>query len=670
MNKTVYRIASLILAFAMIFGNIIHIQAEGSVYYVSPTGNDANAGTSSAPFKTFAKANSMLTAGSTLNIYAGTYNEQLKISKSGTSSAWITVKSVGGTVIIDMRNVTSPAVNLPGSYIALSNLDVKGSNDICVRLAGKYLRVSGLTVHECQTHGIYTNGQHVEITGNTAYRASLSNQSRSLPSGWASGIKVALGGDDILITNNKVYHNYGEGIAATRGSNVVIRNNTVYDNFSVNVYMDNSFNVWAEKNMITCHPNSGFERNGSPAIGVGIAEEFYTDWGAKLNRVTIANNIVAFCKHGVRYNGADDRLTGGGLKNSTIAYNTLYGSISSALSIVYESAQGGTLIADNIIWQAENKLTYIDSTVGLTFQNNLWKVLPTAAVRSPGDRVGDPQFATTPGYTPESYRPSTSSPAGGGAADVGISSDFFSASRGPAFDTGAIQFTSGPLAPIPSATASLTAVAPTNTVLSPTPQNTATPIPSMIAASPTALPPTAIPTQTNLPAITATASNTTMPTNTSSVNSLTFAPVADSYVDSSNVTANYGSATTFRVDGSPLVLSFLRFNVQGVNGAVTRATLRIFANSAASAGVVANSVSDNTWSESTLNYNNAPPVGNALGSSGPVSAGTWISVDLTAYVTGNGAYNLSLSTPGSTAISLASRESGANAPQLILQVSP
>src|SRR6476620_529775 len=93
MNKTIYRIASLIMAFAILLGNHINAQAAGNVYYVSSTGNDANPGTSSAPFKTFAKANSVLTAGSTLNIYAGTYNEQLKISKSGTSSAWITVKS-------------------------------------------------------------------------------------------------------------------------------------------------------------------------------------------------------------------------------------------------------------------------------------------------------------------------------------------------------------------------------------------------------------------------------------------------------------------------------------------------------------------------------------------------------------------------------------------------
>jgi hypothetical protein len=110
--------------------------------------------------------------------------------------------------------------------------------------------------------------------------------------------------------------------------------------------------------------------------------------------------------------------------------------------------------------------------------------------------------------------------------------------------------------------------------------------------------------------------------------------------------------------------------VQGLNGTVTKATLRIFANSASSASVVASAVSNNTWTESTINFNNAPPLDSALGAASPVTAGAWISIDITAYITGNGTYNLALTTPGSTAISLASRQSGANAPQLIVETSP
>jgi hypothetical protein len=146
--------------------------------------------------------------------------------------------------------------------------------------------------------------------------------------------------------------------------------------------------------------------------------------------------------------------------------------------------------------------------------------------------------------------------------------------------------------------------------------------------------------------------------------------MADAYVNSGSITTNYGSATTLRADASPDVHSYLRFNVQGLSGTLTRATLRIFANSSSSLGCNANSVSDNTWSESTITYSNAPSVGGVISSSTPFGAGVWITLDVTAYITGNGTYNLGLTTPSSTAISFASREAGTNAPQLIIETVP
>jgi hypothetical protein len=143
----------------------------------------------------------------------------------------------------------------------------------------------------------------------------------------------------------------------------------------------------------------------------------------------------------------------------------------------------------------------------------------------------------------------------------------------------------------------------------------------------------------------------------------------DSYVNQSSATINYGTATQLRVDGSPFVRSYLRFNVQNVTGRVTRATLRIFASTASGSSCVANIVTNNTWTETGINYNNAPPPGGALGSSGSFGAGVWITMDVTAYITGNGTYNLALTTAGSTAVSLSSRES-ANDPQLIIETAP
>jgi hypothetical protein len=189
----------------------------------------------------------------------------------------------------------------------------------------------------------------------------------------------------------------------------------------------------------------------------------------------------------------------------------------------------------------------------------------------------------------------------------------------------------------------------------------------------TGLVPTAVPT--NTPTATATPSQT--PTNTATAtatstggNTFTFIPLADAYVNAGNPTSNYGSSTALRADASPDVHSYLRFNVQGLSGSVTQATLRVYANSSSSLGCIASSVNDNTWSEATLNYNNAPPVGGGLDSSGLFGANVWVDLDVTAYITGNGTYSLALTTTSSTAMSLASRESGANAPQLIIETTP
>jgi hypothetical protein len=140
-------------------------------------------------------------------------------------------------------------------------------------------------------------------------------------------------------------------------------------------------------------------------------------------------------------------------------------------------------------------------------------------------------------------------------------------------------------------------------------------------------------------------------------------------VNESSPTTNYGTATQIRIDGSPLVRSFIRFNVQNMTGRVTRVTLRVYANSQSTVGYDVRSVSS-SWSETSITYTNAPPFGSAIAASGPFNAGVWTSVDLTPLITGNGTYYLALTTASNTAVSFGSRESGANAPQLIIETIP
>jgi hypothetical protein len=190
----------------------------------------------------------------------------------------------------------------------------------------------------------------------------------------------------------------------------------------------------------------------------------------------------------------------------------------------------------------------------------------------------------------------------------------------------------------------------------PTPSPSASPSPK-VTASPS---PTAGATSSSGP------SSNPNPTAPTGGGSTTFSPVADSYVDASTPTVTHGTLTTIRIDGSPVVRSYLRFNVTGITGGVASATLRVWANSAQSTGYSVYSVANNTWGETTITNDNAPPFGpTSFGSSGKITAGTWTSVDVTAAISGNGTYSFGISTTNSTAVSLSSRE-GPHPPQLVI----
>ncbi len=53
---------------------------------------------------------------------------------------------------------------------------------------------------------------------------------------------------------------------------------------------------------------------------------------------------------------------------------------------------------------------------------------------------------------------------------------------------------------------------------------------------------------------------------------------------------------------------------------------------------------------------NMPALGNRLSAFAPVVAKTWVSLNVSSYVRAAGIYSFAITTPGSTAISLAARE--------------
>jgi hypothetical protein len=152
--------------------------------------------------------------------------------------------------------------------------------------------------------------------------------------------------------------------------------------------------------------------------------------------------------------------------------------------------------------------------------------------------------------------------------------------------------------------------------------------------------------------------------------STTLAPAADAFVDASLPSTNYGTNVKIRTDGSPVVRSYLRFDVQGFTPGASKATLRLFANTSLGTGLQVAKVADTTWGERTITSANSPPLGATVATTPPPAAGTWTSVDVTSALSGNGPVTLALASSNATAEALASREAGAaTAPQLVLESS-
>jgi PKD repeat protein len=150
-----------------------------------------------------------------------------------------------------------------------------------------------------------------------------------------------------------------------------------------------------------------------------------------------------------------------------------------------------------------------------------------------------------------------------------------------------------------------------------------------------------------------------------------FMPAADAQVKSTSASTNYGTLASIRIrEGtSPTDVtyhSYLRFVVSGLAGPVTSAKLRLYVTDASrDSGTVL--PSPDTWSESTLTWNNAPALGTTpiatLGPTPPVDA--WDEIDLGSAVTGDGTYSLGLASSGTDSAIWSSRE-GAHPPELVI----
>ena len=118
---------------------------DTNAYYVATNGNDANPGTEALPWKTIQKAANTLTAGKTVYVKSGTYNEQVTVKNSGSAGKYITFSAYpGNTVTID-----GAGINMDFGY---------GRDGGLIQIWGKsYIKVVGFTAINSGYAGLYVN---------------------------------------------------------------------------------------------------------------------------------------------------------------------------------------------------------------------------------------------------------------------------------------------------------------------------------------------------------------------------------------------------------------------------------------------------------------------------------------------------------------------------------
>ena len=213
----------------------------GATYYVSKHGKDSNPGTYDSPWQTIQHAADSVTAGATVYVLGGTYDESVNFPASGTSSAPIIFQSYPGqTAIIDGTNVKCCSSNPPAS----GNLTQGLINIVNV----SYVTISGFEIRNFTTAnkndvpaGVWITGAGtgVQILNNQVYNITTTSEKN----GNAFGISVYGTSQtpitQLILSGNEVYDlRTGNSESVNVDGNVTyfqIINNLIHDNDNIGI---------------------------------------------------------------------------------------------------------------------------------------------------------------------------------------------------------------------------------------------------------------------------------------------------------------------------------------------------------------------------------------------------------------------------------------------------
>lgn len=215
-------------------GNTNFVALTGTVYYVSPTGNDSYTGTSrtfisgtNGPFKTIQRAANATSAGATVRILSGDY----KLGTTGNSTVYVSISGAVGSPITYMAD---DPLNKPKIYAMFTD---------------NSYRAFGVEANHIVLDGL-------EVVGDkTAAPGGATDPNIGQPHYNTNGIQIGainnsttLAVYDVVVKNCKVHDFPGGGIGCKHASQITINNNEVYNNSYYSEYKTSGISIVVPSN--------------------------------------------------------------------------------------------------------------------------------------------------------------------------------------------------------------------------------------------------------------------------------------------------------------------------------------------------------------------------------------------------------------------------------------
>jgi parallel beta-helix repeat protein len=298
---------TLVLMLCMVGWNYSTAAAAGATYYVDNTNTScSDSGTGLTPaeaFCTIGKAASIVVAGDTVQVLAGTYAETVNGPNSGLAG-------------------------LPITYVATPGVTVTGGGAGGFRMSGKsYIVVNGFTITGTLDYGIYTFGSDNITLANNHVSYSGSPASGSTRAGIYINSTT-----NSTISGNTSDHNSSHGILLTNGSN----NNLVSDNLAFG-----NAEEW-QRNATGIRLDAS--NNNTILHNITYANE---DTGLNIYTGSSGNFLIG----NVSYGNGDHGIDFNAAPNNTVIGNTVQGNVTAGINFEGTSApgSGGATVVNNIM---------------------------------------------------------------------------------------------------------------------------------------------------------------------------------------------------------------------------------------------------------------------------------------------------------------------------------